>query len=321
MITATLLNTSIKSMSSTKILRDNNLSEEEEVKIFVSQMLINRVFLGDFQERRYVDLLNNYRDVMVIDEQHGDLKRDLDIVKKRLDDYYKGRVWIGMTGPNMVGAPSGHCLWVNLQNQPLGQYWFVIKKVKFLHNEVIVTVKQVRLSSESKTTACTNEEENNEFIEFINSITLKSLSKCFTNTVFPTMKTYFTFYNIKQIFIFLTVLALTIFTGLLHILQYFADFTIRLLKELNVFFHTATPFLLGVLDLIAKIVGGFYILIAMMWRENSGPRMNMQHLKAIEQPIRHSPQQKNKTFADFRRRYQNHDRNSSSPQNHFYENN
>jgi hypothetical protein len=37
------------------------LTEEQEIKIFAKQMLINRLFLGYYKERRFVESLGSYR--------------------------------------------------------------------------------------------------------------------------------------------------------------------------------------------------------------------------------------------------------------------
>jgi hypothetical protein len=37
------------------------LTEEQEIKIFSKQMLINRLFVGHYQERRFVESLESYR--------------------------------------------------------------------------------------------------------------------------------------------------------------------------------------------------------------------------------------------------------------------
>jgi len=37
------------------------LTEEQELQIFVKQMLKKRIFLGHYQERRYVESLGSYR--------------------------------------------------------------------------------------------------------------------------------------------------------------------------------------------------------------------------------------------------------------------
>lgn len=37
------------------------VTEEEQVQIFARQMLVNRVFVGNYVERRFVEPLNSYR--------------------------------------------------------------------------------------------------------------------------------------------------------------------------------------------------------------------------------------------------------------------
>jgi len=37
------------------------LTEEQEIKIFAKQMLINRLFLGHYKERRFVESIGDYR--------------------------------------------------------------------------------------------------------------------------------------------------------------------------------------------------------------------------------------------------------------------
>jgi len=39
----------------------DDITEEQEIKIFAKQMLINRLFLGHYKERRFVESLGSYR--------------------------------------------------------------------------------------------------------------------------------------------------------------------------------------------------------------------------------------------------------------------
>lgn len=38
------------------------------------------------------------RDVIIVDQNEYDLKNDLDVVRKRVDGFYKASIWIGITG-------------------------------------------------------------------------------------------------------------------------------------------------------------------------------------------------------------------------------
>lgn len=49
-----------------------------------------------------------------------------------------------ISGPDCVGAPAGCAVWVRLQNLAFGHYWFQIKQVKFVDNEMILRLKCIR---------------------------------------------------------------------------------------------------------------------------------------------------------------------------------
>lgn len=92
-------------------------------------------------------------------------------------------------------------------------------------------------------------------------------------------------------------------TGLLKCLQFLGDFSIRLFREVNNFIYVSTPFLLGILDLISKIVGGFYILIASMLFRGGGA--NPPRFPALHQPPQklHYPSiQQHGNFQNYRNR-------------------
>ncbi|VVC87759.1 unnamed protein product [Leptidea sinapis] len=55
-------------------------------------------------------------------------------------------------------------------------------------------------------------------------------------------------------------------TGGTSFVSFIGDFTLGLLREISIFVNNSTPLVLGFLDFISKIVGGFYILMAMMFK-------------------------------------------------------
>lgn len=162
-----------------------------------------------------------------------------------------------------------------------------------------------------------NKDGSNEFLGFLTNLSMKSTSDAFTKQFIPSLLSVLTFHNIKQTLLFLSVLFLAIVTGVLNCLKYLGDYSIAFLREFNGCIRAATPFMLGVLDLISKVVGGFYILLAMMWRGNSGPNSTTQNLMMMNQ--RSSPQlqitsvpEQHQTYANFRQKYQNNNRYLSS---------
>lgn len=80
---------------------------------------------------------------------------------------------------------------------------------------------------------------------------------------------------------FFSLIIVSIFAGSTKIIKYLGIFTIKLIERTTWLAHVLTPFAMGVLDLISKIVGGFYLLIAMIWRDSVGaPRRPLNN--AIE---------------------------------------
>lgn len=191
-----------------------SITEEERVQIFARQMLVNRVFVGNFIERRYVEPLNAYRDVIVVDQNEVDLKSDLDVVRKRVDGFYKGSIWIGITGPNMVGTPSGHCIWTHLEGIPFGECWFIIRKVNFTkYGEVLVKVNKVRdfKSIDARQPLSPGHSARPENDEDQKNVNLQSFRKAVVD-VFPSLLSVMTFNNFKDTVIFLSVLFMATLT-------------------------------------------------------------------------------------------------------------
>lgn len=62
---------------------------------------------------------------------------------------------------------------------------------------------------------------------------------------------------------------MTIISVFLDSLQYLGEFSLRLFREFNNFVKVSTPIFLAIIDLIKKSIGGFFILIAMMWGSSS----------------------------------------------------
>lgn len=69
---------------------------------------------------------------------------------------------------------------------------------------------------------------------------------------------------------FVALVVVLIICGLGHSIKYLGDFTLRFMHEFSKLVRAFTPFMLGVLDMFSKIVGGFFILLAMMWGDAVG---------------------------------------------------
>lgn len=73
--------------------------------------------------------------------------------------------------------------------------------------------------------------------------------------------------NLGQLGKLVMVLVFALLTGLIAGLKQLSNFSLKLLHELANLVDRSTPFALGALDMLTKMVGGAYLLLAMIWRD------------------------------------------------------
>lgn len=78
--------------------------------------------------------------------------------------------------------------------------------------------------------------------------------------------------SIIEVLRFISLLIVSLFAGSTQIVKYVGVFTIKLFERVTWLVHTLTPVALGLIDLSSKIIGGFYLLIAMIWKDSTGAR-------------------------------------------------
>lgn len=253
-------------------------NEQKHLYNFANSMLKGRLFVGDFQEKRYVACLKEYRDVIVVDGDEKDLHVDLEVIKKRLSNVFRER-WIGITTPKTIGAPAGYCIWVDLPEEVFGKYWYKIRSVSFRDGEILLKIKQLKAISLNCSSGSNRSGGDSEIQNSVaNGISLHSFKaltekvKRFVLVDVPTMMCdVFTLSNIKEATKFLVLLMGATLMGLIGLTKSFADFSLRLLRELSILIRAVTPFAIACIDMCCKIVGGFYLLIAMLWRDSRTP--------------------------------------------------
>lgn len=76
--------------------------------------------------------------------------------------------------------------------------------------------------------------------------------------------------NIKEGFRLLFLLLVSLLVGVVHSIKFIGIFTIKFMHQLGWLIHVSTPILMGILDLVSKVIGGIYILIAMIWKDSIG---------------------------------------------------
>ncbi|XP_044738472.1 uncharacterized protein LOC123300066 [Chrysoperla carnea] len=293
-------------MASGTITSYNSNDIEKLFRVSIKQILQARIFLGDFQERRHIELLSAYRDVIVVSNTENELIEALDEVIKRLYTHYSN-MWIGITSPNMSGTPAGYCLWVELPDTPLGKYWFQIKSVKFRSNEVLCKLKclrtmvaddipfqssriRQRISMASADSSQSTTEENDTIRSEIQEPDWSLYYENFRNSLNENLYYFFTniltLENIKIGVKYFSILFVSLIAFSFQSVKHIGDFSLKFMHEFSYFVHAATPIIIAIIDFFSKVVGGLYILIAMMWKGSPPPPIRpsvqkMQQYRAI----------------------------------------
>uniref|UniRef100_A0A1L8D9E3 Putative conserved plasma membrane protein n=1 Tax=Nyssomyia neivai TaxID=330878 RepID=A0A1L8D9E3_9DIPT len=268
--------------------------EDDSVEDLCKKTLKSRIFLGEFREKRLVPELNSYRDVIVVSARtEAAIANDLDIVHDKLVDLHAGGdvQWIGLTrntGQRVKGLESVS-VWTELDSfHTFGTYWFQIKTIRFRSNEILLKLKVLR--SVDDVVPQQDSQELPFKWEDIDWPVVEQLGRhIYTWTAQQARSVVTSLLSIRismvqvvsyiKMFIFL---AITAVVSLFHVTRAIGEFGLRFITESRRCIHTLMPLFLGIIDFFTKIVGGFYMLIAMVWRDsiNLRGRNNLQALPA-----------------------------------------
>ncbi|XP_046805274.1 uncharacterized protein LOC111676956 [Lucilia cuprina] len=301
------------------------------------QLLKSRLFRGFYVERRYVENVKGYRDIVSLQKSEKSLDKMLKDIRDKLQLFYSHQnpqIWIGITSGPLAGitkpqpaALETH-LWVEMKELAFGQYWFSIKSIRFRDNEIILKLKEVQPveeeevpkwapSSSSNKAICDNTPaiENsapNTTLSLENQITfddfiilLQQWWATIKQTVYDFMAQDISKENIKGVLRFLGLLIVSILSGALVGVKFLGIFTLRFMFELSRLTHVLTPIIFKIIEVFNKIIGGFYILLAMIWKDTVVKRNQPQHnaleynrpiYKSIEYDVRQRRQDASTNF-------------------------
>ncbi|KAL1509350.1 hypothetical protein ABEB36_004104 [Hypothenemus hampei] len=241
---------------------------------FAKKMLKTQLFIGTYQEKRFVESLNSYRDVVIVNRDEVNFINNLITVKRRIKNEDQNEsLWIGITNTEIIGAPAGCALWVTLPIDVFGTYWFEVKSVDFRGNEVKLRLKVIR---EIKKETVNN--LNDQLETDIKLDLLQSLKKFYEK--------YITWENIQATVKFLSLLIATILLGSVNSLKFLAEYLIKLLYAMSEVIRSSTPIVLKCVDLLWKTIYGFMALIVVLF---------------TNKPHRPSPGNQNYYFGESRR--------------------
>lgn len=265
--------------------------ETTKMKTHVKDLLKSRIFLGRYLERRLVDERIGYRDIVLLSTAEQELKKDLLEAQHYLRSLFPNVQWIGITDGASIGY-SGTCLWIEIDNQPFGAYWFQIRSIKFRDGEIILTLKCIRHITEaflelepiltgSTTKAAVQKSSTTE--------SKVALTESYSE-IMETLKSALSIRNVKEFITFICAFVIAVFTGSAAFINFVGNFVLALIREISILVKNSTPVMLGFFDFMSKIVGGFYILVAMIFKPSNSrvPAPSRRPLTYYEQKRRPS---------------------------------
>ncbi|KAL7730923.1 hypothetical protein ACLKA6_014166 [Drosophila palustris] len=216
-------------------------------------------------------------------------------------------MWVGITKGNIGNykhiphpAQLDTCVWTELNDLAFGEYWFSIKTLRFRTQEVQLKLKMVRavepetlatprntLSlkrvSPSRVAAITAgdraetadanaadivPEDQMPTVGLADFVTvLQQWRQSVITTIYEFMANDVNKRNIMGTIRFLGLLIFSIISGAAVALRFMGIFAVRFLFEISRFTHTATPIVFKLIEFFNKIVGAFFILLTMIWKD------------------------------------------------------
>lgn len=189
--------------------------------------------------------------------------------------YPNKTTWLGVTNASEPEAPIGHCIWTDVGSDlPFGQYWFQVRRVAFHNKEIFLKLKCLREYKKESKIEGIMKPEPWDITQYDPAAVAKSFTelletwkKSLHDLILHACSIHVTFDNFKTFFRFICLLFISLCVGAVHGIHFLFNFIILFLHQISNLIRVSTPFLLGILDFFSKIIGGFYILIAMMWRD------------------------------------------------------
>ncbi|KAH8243445.1 hypothetical protein KR032_007496 [Drosophila birchii] len=293
--------------------------EELAMQSLTKQLYKSRLFRGHYLERCLVEQVGGYRDVVVLQRSERELEKLLNNSAGQLRMFYQRFVpnmWVGITsGSYGTYKHTSHpaqletCIWTELNDLAFGEYWFSIKTIRFRDQEVQLKLKMVRAvepeplvtprrslslnrSGNSNSKAITAGDGLSPADDVAGQVqltlndflaVLQQWGDGVKQTVYDFMANDVNKRNIMGTIRFLGLLIFSAISGAAMALRFLGVFAVRFLFELSRFTHTATPIVFKVLEFLNKIVGAFFILLTMIWKDliNRGqPVTKRQQLEA-----------------------------------------
>lgn len=258
---------------------DSTLSvDAEQYRALCKDIVKKQVFLGQFTDKKFVPCIEDYRDVIVVDASEASLfGRQLGFVSSRLlqtTGADNKKTWIGISLIESATPAEQHwTLWTQLpEGLPFGEYLFKVKTISYKPNEIYLKLKVVYDRDGSENPPSSPAQANIQMEDVINylgqlgSDVKRGLEKIWSTRHQITVWTVLI--TAKNCLKYLIAALLIFLAFLFESIPSIGRFALRASHEIRAFIVVLTPIFNGFIRLVNNIFGGFFILLAMIWRDS-----------------------------------------------------
>jgi len=255
--------------------------------------LCGKVYSGWYTERRYIDPIERYKDVIVVDRGEAEVIKVIRSAVRRSIKILGENAFVGF-----AFAEDECRLYVNLgpptsvAQFPFGHFWFQVRQVTFIQNVGfcldLSVIRQFMKSDEETCFKCRQRELEVVVPEPVKLDSLGSAAADIKARIEVVMKDalneywhptdavrsftpHLNYQNLVKLVKLVCVLMMAMLAGIYSGLKHAGNFMLKTLHELAFIVERSTPLALGTLNILSKVVGGFYLLVAMIWRDSTKP--------------------------------------------------
>ncbi|XP_034949014.1 uncharacterized protein [Chelonus insularis] len=242
------MDSSLNTSQINNLSRTSNTSPSLKTQLMSLIRKSNKIFVGEYLERRLVRKhpYTSYKDIIVIDKNEN-LIKSLKEIHRYIYHQFEGQKSLGITRTIVDDEIQDYKLWVDLTDQiPLGKHWFQIRSIKVEDNTVQLQLKHLR-PFENPSRIFNTSDNHSPFD--INEI--------------------LTYHNLIETLKFCAVVLMSLITLAGNFLWYFADYSIKITRELSNLIRELTPIFFGFYDFASKCVASLLWLIYILFRGDS----------------------------------------------------
>jgi len=260
-----------------------------------------------------MEAIDRYRDVLLVDSSEALIVKQVRYIIKKSAKIIGENAYVGVKYDedecklylSQFKSSSRSRVTSNHESShPFGRYWFQISSVNFIQNQgFIFDIRIIRPFTNSDNETCWQCKLREKQAKSAPPVKIESFSDAFddmksrssavfneviVNVGHPSLwyeklRPHITVKNVWRLCKFLLVLILAALAGLWSGVKHVANFLLRVIHELAFLVDRSTPLALGALNILSKVVGGFYLLVAMVWKD---VRTNKPEPRPQQPPVR-----------------------------------